>query len=340
MTKDPAVENDVYERYGLKWADFPHLITPSAHSDEAELFCAKQSLAVYAAYPNSPHAPGQDYIPCRQRNAIASRTLAIERMIEGGADGQSRSFDAERGYRVVVTDQASALLTWKNDHLVIAFRGTANWQDWIHNFTGGTIDMEAAFSSHGAQLHKGFTGLAENLAPAILELIIEFLQYRESNEPAPPLTLCGHSLGGALALNFAAWLHRHAKYNHWPNARRADRHDFRLGATYTFGAPRIGKGEIWQYIHRPHYRLIVQGDPVPSTPPGFASDFQATYLSKPGGSVQQSGNSVRKLLKGAWTSLKPNLDFGAHDIESYIDAIGSKIEEKKKPTVAPPNRER
>lgn len=110
MTQNLTVANHVYERYGLKWEDFPSLVTPSAHSDEAELFCARQSMAVYAASPNLSHAPTQDYIPSRQREVIASHMFTVGRMMEGGAEAPASSFEEEQGYRVVVSDRAGALL--------------------------------------------------------------------------------------------------------------------------------------------------------------------------------------------------------------------------------------
>lgn len=326
MAQDLTVANDVYERYGLKWADFPSLVTPSAHSDEAELFCAKQAMAVYAAYPNTPHAPSQDYIPSRQREAIAAQVFAIRRMIEGGGEAPPRSFEAEQGYRVVVSDRAGALLVWRHDHLVVAFRGTASWQDWIHNFTGTPITTDLVDLEDDVQLHKGFTGLAENITPAVKELVSEFSKIRGDRESPVTLTLCGHSLGGALALNFAMRLRREIDDEFWYD--RFPRYPVRLGATYTFGAPRIGRGSVWKFIRRPHYRLIVRDDPVPSTPPNFESDFQAAYLAKSSEKAKQPDGTVRKIIKGAWSKVKPGIDFSAHDIESYIDAIQEKINAK------------
>lgn len=334
MTRDLSVANDVYERYGLKWADFPTLVTPSAHSDEAELFCAKQALAVYAAYPNAPHAPAHDYIPSRIREAIAGGAFDMRRMIEGGADGPSPSFESEQGYRVVTTDRAGALLVWKNHHLVIALRGTANWQDWIHNFTGETVTTDLIEADDSVQLHKGFTGLAENIAPAVKELVAEFLRVRDGRDPIPALTLCGHSLGGALALNFAAMLKIR---NRWQDdcfwIYHLERRPFHLGATYTFGAPCIGKGQIWRFIRRPHYRLIVRGDPVPSTPPGCTPDFQATYLEKATQPAIQPETAFGKLRKAVATRFIPRLGFSvaAHEIEAYIEAIERKIAAKSRP---------
>jgi pimeloyl-ACP methyl ester carboxylesterase len=328
MSKNPSVENDVYERYGLKWADFPTLITPSAHSDEAELFCAKQSMAVYGVYPHLPHAPDHDYVPSRNREAMEAGTFAVARMIEGAGDVPAPSFEGEQGYRLVVSDRAGALLVWRNDHLVIAFRGTANWQDWIHNFAGDRIVQDLVGLNEELELHKGFTGLAVNIAPAVHELIGEFLKMRGSRKPPPILTLCGHSLGGALALNFAARMYPRADYRGW---RELDEYPIRVGATYTFGAPRIGKGPVWRYIRRPHYRLIVHGDPVPRAPPFCTDDYEATYFEKPSSEAKQPKNTPLKILKAILARWKPSFDVSAHDIENYIDAIQLKIDAKSGP---------
>ena len=328
MATNPQVENDVYDRYGVKWADFPSMITPSAHSDEAELFCAKQAMAVYGVYPNAPHAPQNDYIPSRNRGAIQARTFSVERMIEGGADLPTDSLEAEQGYRVILADKAGALMVWKQDNLVVSFRGTANWQDWIHNFASAGIRTDLAKVSDELELHKGFTGLAENLAPAVRELIIEFLKTRSRRAPTPTLTLCGHSLGGALALNFAARMQHWMERRHWDSWHHLD-HDtpLRMGATYTFGAPRIGKGQVWQYIRRPHYRLIIRGDPIPKTPPLCTDDYEAVYLEKPSVPPRQPKNTFKKIKAALSTKLLP-FDVNAHDIENYIEAIQQKIAAK------------
>ncbi len=333
MPKNLTIENDVYDRYSLKWADFPTLITPSAHCDEAELFCAKQSLAVYAAYPNTT-TPTHDYIPSRIGNAISEGAFELRRMIEEGKDDSSSSFEVEQGYRTIVTDQAGALLIWKQDHLIIAFRGTANWQDWIHNFTCEVMTRENIENGDSVRLHKGFKGLAENIAPAVIELIGDFLRMRKKNKQVPTLTLCGHSLGGALALNFAAILKKWRPWTEdylWP--LHIDQCPYRLGATYTFGAPRIGKGRIWGVIQRPHYRLVVSGDPVPSLPLGYTSDFQATYLEKSSQPAIQPKTNFGKIMRAATTLVTQKFAFSltSHYIESYIDSIERKVAAKRQP---------
>jgi len=145
------------------------------------------------------------------------------------------------------------------------------------------------------------------------------------------LTLCGHSLGGAIALNFPALIRRYILhlYPCWD-----DRHflvkRIQPGATYTFGAPRIGKGRVWNYIHRPHYRLIVCGDWVPKLPPCLTDDYEATYLEEPSQSVTQPKDVPRKILKALCVKFRSKIPFrlSAHDIENYIEAIRQKMEAK------------
>jgi pimeloyl-ACP methyl ester carboxylesterase len=328
LAKKPPATNAVYQRYALKWADFPEPPTPSAHSDEAELFCARQAYAAYWLPANAPFEPNQDYIPARSREAMVAQAIAVGDLIEGEA---SVSFEGERGYRTVVTDQASALLLWKERRLIIAFRGTANWQDWIHNFTQTTISLAGNIGSFRPyEFHKGFYGLAANLFPPVVELIGEFVRVRGGDGRDVQITLCGHSLGGALALNFAGLWEDHLAHDwtwrpvsHWGfEPAKAPK----LGAIYTFGSPCLGKGEIWQAIVRPHYRLIVRDDPVPKTPYGFTEDFQAAFLEKPGRSAKQPIGLAAILTRAAGAMIRSaGFDAKAHDIEGYIEAIEAKI---------------
>lgn len=336
MPPNPEIGSNVYQRYALSLANVPMPVTPSAHSNELELLCAKQSMAVYGVYPTRLHIPEHDHIPSRHSELIASGEFDVRQMIVGSGDSPSRDFNAEQGYRVVTADRAGALLTWKDHHLVIAFRGTASWQDWIHNFTTRRITADRMKQGGDLELHKGFFGLAENIAPAVTELVCDFLERRGHLQPGtrvppPVLTLCGHSLGGALALHYAIHLShllREGYYGRDSLGRLGyvGPHAIRLGATYTFGAPRIGAGQVWQYIRRPHYRLIVRGDPVPSTPPGFAEDYQGAYLDPDDKPSPHPRGVAGAIAKAAGTLFKrvSGIDFAAHDIETYIEAIEAK----------------
>ena len=321
---DPNVANDVYSRYGLEWANFPQPTPPSAHSDAAELFCARLSLAVYAVHPDTPHSPRHDYVPSKNREVLAA-VPGIEALIEGGRSESPEEAAPEapdQGFRTVVTDQAAAALIWKNDHLIIGFRGTANWQDWIHNLTGKPINTKTISQGDDYKLHKGFTGLAQNIFPTVAQQVhAHFLQ----RDRPGILTVCGHSLGGALALNFATqWREVHQQFRYYGDPGNVPAE---VAATYTFGAPRIGTGNIWDFIERPHYRLRVTGDPVPALPRGFAEDYQATFLAKPGYLAEQPRTFPGKIIKaGAARLPRLGVDLKAHQIETYIEAIENKID--------------
>lgn len=125
MSSRAIVKNDVYGRHNIELIDFHPPITPSAHSDEMELFCAKQSLAVYATYPSLPHDPEHDYIPSLKSDAFAKGMVSLTEIIQTAGlatiptDGTSQPEDDDpsaygnSGYRSFVSDKAAALLVWK-----------------------------------------------------------------------------------------------------------------------------------------------------------------------------------------------------------------------------------
>ena len=333
MDGKEKVANDVYERYGLKWADFPRSVVPSAHTDEAELFCARQSFAVYGVYPSQPHRLKIDYIPSRARRLIEERFFRVSGMIEGGEDLGGTSLEARRGFRSVASDQAGALFLWEENRLIVAFRGTANWQDWIHNYARPPVRWQLE-DGEFIELHRGFNGLAVNLFPAVMQLLREFALARGSGAEIE-LTLCGHSLGGALALNFGL-LFAEGAHRSVDNVSReifyrhhGDNPEVKLISTYSFGAPRLGKGDVWKAVERPHFRLIVRGDPVPRTPPGYDDDFEAVYLEKPGKAAAQPRGPAGMIAKAVGSVMpRVGVDFSAHDIEGYIEAVERKIAAK------------
>ena len=319
QTPDPKVLNDVYSRYKLSFSEIPEVSVPSAHSVEMELVCAKESYAAYAVYPDLPGDPMHDRVP------VANSALFVPGALDvaGFLDAAAGDWESPRGYREIKTDRAGALVIWKDNHVIVAFRGTANWQDWIHNGNSKKISPPIGeIGEYGSLvLHMGFYGLTENIFPAILQAIIyraTAIQSNLSHRSPLVLTLCGHSLGGALALCFAAKLR---KQKLEPGTIPGPV----LGATYTFGAPRIGRGSVWRFIERPHYRLIVSGDPIPRFPPGFDEDYEATYLGRPTQPVSQPKSVLKKIWRAAESTILSRVDVKCHDMEIYIASITQKL---------------
>jgi|GEM_PF-1678029 len=128
MSADPSVENDVYERYAFKLENLPSLITPSEHSDEMELVCAQLSRAVYGVYLNTP--PAYDYIPSQHREEFKkAHKFKLEQFFDENwkpHTAEETGAEGDKEYCTVVSDRAGALMVWQENHLIVAFRGTAN----------------------------------------------------------------------------------------------------------------------------------------------------------------------------------------------------------------------
>ena len=124
---------------------------------------------------------------------------------------------------------------------VLAFRGTANKQDWAINLDAARILLPGY---DGVKVHRGFWN-------AFQEQRDEIAAALALHVPADlGLYITGHSLGGALAQVASAVLERD-----------------NLAACYTFGSPRVGTLRFDRRVKCPHYRLVNHWDLVPGVPP-------------------------------------------------------------------------
>lgn len=123
------------------------------------------------------------------------------------------------------------------DFSVLSIRGTTSPADWRHNANAG---MESI--GGGRTVHKGFHRAYRDAEEQITALLAKAGDL--------PVFVCGHSLGGAVAV-MATWYHRRD----------------RLSACYTFGAPRVGNHAFHDGFKTPVYRIVNAFDPVPWLPP-------------------------------------------------------------------------
>ncbi len=123
---------------------------------------------------------------------------------------------------------------------VLAFRGTANREDWRIDLNAITVPMDGF---PGVRVHKGFweTFLAQR------DQIKAAVDRYVSNDLG--LYITGHSLGGALAQIASAVLERD-----------------NLAACYTYGSPRVATMRFDVDVKCPNYRLINHWDLVPGVP--------------------------------------------------------------------------
>lgn len=174
--------------------------------------------------------------------------------------------------------QAVLLRHGENGQQVLAFRGTE-----IGEMADIKTDLDCApvpwsrfpalpAAAPELQIHEGF---GAGLAVLWPELIARL-------DPAQPVTISGHSLGGALAMLAAYALHQH-------RAPGSANPVFRIAAVYTYGQPRVGNrafaeaydlallGKTW--------RLVNNRDMVTRVPPqimAFQHAGQCLYLDGEG----------------------------------------------------------
>lgn len=135
-----------------------------------------------------------------------------------------------------------AFITHNDKIVLISVRGT---QEMLAD-TGRDLDARQVPYEGVGQAHRGFHGgfLA---AKSLVERYLEAFYTAEHT-----IIVCGHSLGGAIALLLAEWLRRK-----WSD-------DVQL---YTFGAPRAGDRAFVQAAQPlTHHRIVNHDDPIPALP--------------------------------------------------------------------------
>ncbi len=134
--------------------------------------------------------------------------------------------------------------------IVVAFRGSEKKiEDWLTNVDAvpaSSIDVK------NGKVHSGFYNDFKRLKETIENRINEI--HQELGEKNVPVFFTGHSLGGALASI--------ATKEVLPDGN---------GACYTYGAPRVGDYEYFEFVKTPIYRIVNSSDIVPRVPPGVWS---------------------------------------------------------------------
>lgn len=135
-----------------------------------------------------------------------------------------------------------AFITHSDKVVLISVRGTMGRPDIFRDLDARQVPYEEGVG----QAHRGFYG-AFQTAKAFVERYL-----KEFHRPEHTIIVCGHSLGGAIALLLSEWIR-----NAWSD-------DVML---YTFGAPRAGDHAFVQGAQAlAHHRLVNHNDPVPAVP--------------------------------------------------------------------------
>ncbi len=139
-----------------------------------------------------------------------------------------------------------AYVFFKSNEIIVAFRGTekTKLEDWIADLKVTTEEIKIGFA------HKGFLGSYKIVSGDVLARVVPLIKKNTK------LFICGHSLGGALAMMCAVDF-------------------FSLGilvsGVYTFGQPRVGKKKFQKnfpkILEKRIHRFANDKDVVPRVPP-------------------------------------------------------------------------
>jgi len=162
----------------------------------------------------------------------------------------AKLFDEEDTQGVVLSD----------DHLVVlAFRGSeTNLGDWL-----GNLSVAATITSIG-RIHSGFWGAYKDAEIAIQSLL------EECQADQKALWICGHSLGGALAVIAGAMLYGTQK----------------ISGVYTYGQPKLCVNKLDDIykskLANRYVRLVNDEDVVAQVPPGYSHFGQLKWFTDDG----------------------------------------------------------
>lgn len=207
------------------------------------------------------------------------------------AQGRAQTWGASANL-VQGGEGTQVLLVDAPDCLFVAFRGT-ELDEVADIITDIKIELvKPAWAEPGVEVHKGFLEALDSTWDLIEPAMAE------STDQGKRIVLCGHSLGGALAvLSAHRLLIDGLKVN---TAKRVPQ----LGPLYTFGQPRVGNlafaNELEQLIGAQYYRSVNNRDAVPLVPPpnmGYAHAGSVLYFNEFGSFIKDPPAWYRGLDK-------------------------------------------
>ena len=217
---------------------------------------------IWRVVPGQPHAyyPLYEDVPYSQRLEVMPFDPELYPINQPGQGLDQENpatlhFLDDRGQTVDTDTQA--FITHNSQLVLLAVRGTSEY------FPDGLRDADAfqvPFLEGAGKVHRGFYEAAQQ----VYRFAVTYLDKFNTGQK---LVICGHSLGGAIALLVAEMLRR-----------RSANHDILL---YTYGAPRAGDSDFVEGAKSlVHYRTVNNNDPVPSVPSAWMKFRPVQALSQ------------------------------------------------------------
>jgi Lipase (class 3) len=141
--------------------------------------------------------------------------------------------------------------------VAIAIRGTEGTLEWIHD--AEFLAVPCPFLAGAGHTEDGFTAMYQSLRIGVAAnspTVVNALATLPFPRPVSSVTVCGHSLGGALATLLVLDV--------------AANTDYKNPSVYTFGSPRTGDSlfaSTYDQVVKNSYRVANRLDIVPTLPP-------------------------------------------------------------------------
>ena len=207
---------------------------------------------------------------------------------------------------------------WNKFTVVVSFRGTREIVDWsIANLKAFPVLLRDCPEAPDVFVHRGFQRTLDygdkTTELRSLDAIIEYL--KEYDLLNRKIVITGHSLGGALAILFAAKFRSLFPYVVESN----------LEQVITFGSPAVGLSRFKEFygdLAEKTIRVVNNADAVPFTPPFFYKHVGTEiWLQKSGVSTNVGWpERIKNALKGPFSKLASD-----HSMTAYIEQLKKEI---------------
>ena len=200
-------------------------------------------------------------------------------------------------------DGAQAYVMSDKDDVLIACRGT---EPTALNDVKADLNLFRTEHPAGGKVHQGFYGEYEKVIADIKTALV-----KHNKKGNKKVWICGHSLGGAMAVLVAVDLKP-------------------TGGLYTFGQPRVGNAQFLKNIDFEYKRYVNNNDVVPSVPPTvgglwFKHNGHLRYINTYG-NIRKSTlwQRFKDGWRGRWASAKQFKFIDGvsdHGMNNYYGAI-------------------
>tara|TARA_E500000178_G_scaffold328119_1_gene357797 strand:- start:647 stop:1393 length:747 start_codon:yes stop_codon:yes gene_type:complete len=200
------------------------------------------------------------------------------------------------GHKFIDHDGAQAHCVWTSKEFVLCCRGTEPTE---LNDLKADLNIWPDKAQVGGWVHNGFQNEIDDIWPDIIATLKKHTKKK--------ISICGHSLGGAMATIAASRLLEYKP------------------VLYTFGSPRVGSAAfVKECADLEHYRFVNNNDLVTVIPPwfmGYRHHGQVMYFNYNG--IIKNLAWWRKLkdkLRGiatSWINLKPFDGLSDHSMDNY-----------------------